>query len=98
MYVAINRLQVPAEYASHLEGAFGRDPRSMSGVPGFVAFQLLRNTAESEFLVITTWQDEASFNAWRESDAFQRAHSQTNPNSPVKSRLDTYTLAVEQRA
>lgn len=98
MYVAINRLQLPAEYASHLEGAFGRDPRSMSGVPGFVSFQLLRSTTESEYLVVTAWQDEASFTAWRESDAFQRAHSETNPNSPVKSQLDTYTLVVEQRA
>ena len=98
MYVAINKLQVPAEYASHLEGALGRDPRSMAGVPGFVAFQLLKHQAGEEFLVITTWQDEASFQAWRDSDAFQRAHSQSNPNSPVKSQLDTYAVIVEQRA
>jgi heme oxygenase (staphylobilin-producing) len=70
----------------------------MAGVAGFVAFQLLRQREGDEYLVFTTWQDEASFTAWRESDAFSRAHAETNPNSPVKSRLDTYTVVAEQRA
>ncbi|MBX5492766.1 MAG: antibiotic biosynthesis monooxygenase [Chloroflexi bacterium] len=97
MFVAINRLQVPAEYATHLEGAFGRSA-GMAGVPGFISFQLLRHTSEDEFLVVTTWQDEASFEAWRASDAFQRAHAETNPNSPVRSRLDTYRVVLAQLA
>jgi heme-degrading monooxygenase HmoA len=47
--------------------------------------------------VLTIWEDQAAFEAWRASDAFQRAHSSTNPNSPVQSALETYDVVIEQR-
>ncbi|MBI3964381.1 MAG: antibiotic biosynthesis monooxygenase [Chloroflexi bacterium] len=97
MFVAINRLSVPAEYAEHLEQAFGRRG-SMAGVPGFVTFRLLRKQGGGEYLVETTWDDQAAFETWRESDAFQRAHSGTNSKSPVTSSLDTYEIVSEQNA
>jgi heme-degrading monooxygenase HmoA len=97
MVVVINRLQVPAEYAGHLEQAFGRSG-SMAGVPGFLFFQLLRREGGGEYLVLTAWRDKQAFESWRASDAFQRAHSETNPNSPVRSSLETYEVLAEQRA
>ena len=96
MIVVINRLTVPAEYGARLEGAFGSHSGGMSEVPGFKRFQLLRRSEGGEYLVLTEWQDRAAFEAWRESDAFQRAHSGTNPNSPVQSQLDTYEIVLEQ--
>src|SRR5947209_211046 len=96
MFVAINRLQVPEEYGSHLEQAFQRNASGMSGVDGFVSFDLLRAEAGGEYLVLTRWQDRASFEAWREGDAFSRAHSGTNPNSPVTSELGTYETIIRR--
>jgi heme-degrading monooxygenase HmoA len=93
----INRLSVPADYAEHLEQAFGRSGGAMGDVPGFQGFQLLRRESGGEFLVFTLWEDRASFEAWRASDAFQRAHSATNPNSPVQSSLETYEVVLERR-
>jgi heme-degrading monooxygenase HmoA len=96
MYVAINRLTVPAEYGSHLEEAFGRNAGGMKDVAGFVAFDLMRAEGGGEYLVVTRWQDRPSFEAWREGDAFSKAHSNTNPNSPVTSKLETYEIIISR--
>jgi heme-degrading monooxygenase HmoA len=95
MFVAINRLRVPGEYAGRLEDGFSK-AAGMDGVGGFVSFDLLRSEAGGEYLVLTKWQDKASFEAWREGDSFQRAHASTNPNSPVKSELGTYDVVISR--
>ena len=95
MFVAINKLSVPAEYAGRLEEGFGR-AGGMDGVPGFVSFDLLRAEAGGEYLVLTRWHDKPSFEAWREGDAFQRAHASTNPNSPVRSELGLYDVILSR--
>ena len=94
MFVAINRLTVPAEYGSHLEEAFSKNAGGMKDVAGFVSFDLMRAEAGGEYLVVTRWEDRPSFEAWREGDAFSKAHANTNPNSPVKSELATYEVLV----
>ena len=94
MFVAINRLRMPAEYGSHLEQAFEKNAGGMADVAGFVSFDLMRAEAGGEYLVVTRWEDKPSFEAWREGDAFSRAHGSTNPNSPVKSELGTYDVVL----
>ena len=95
MFVAINRLRVPAEYASRLEDGFSR-AGGMEGVHGFISFDLLRAEQGGEYLVVTRWEDKPSFEAWREGDAFQRAHATTNPQSPVKSELARYDVLLSR--
>ena len=96
MFVAINRLTMPAEYGSHLEERFTGSAGGMAGVAGFVSFDLLRAEEGGEYLVVTRWQDRASFEAWREGDAFSRAHGNVNPNSPVRSELGTYEIVLSR--
>jgi heme-degrading monooxygenase HmoA len=96
MFVAINRLKMPAEYGSHLEQAFQRNAGGMADVAGFVSFDLLRAEEGGEYLVVTRWNDRPSFEAWREGDAFQKAHGDVNPNSPVKSELGTYEIVISK--
>ena len=96
MFVAINRLKMPTEYGSHLEQAFERNAGGMANGAGFVSFDLLRAEEGGEYLVVTRWQDRASFEAWREGDAFSRAHSGTNSNSPVTSELGTYETVISR--
>jgi heme-degrading monooxygenase HmoA len=93
MFVAINRLRVPAEYASRLEEGFSR-ASGMEGVAGLLSFELLRAQDGGEYLVVTRWEDQGSFEAWREGDAFQRAHATTNQQSPVKSELARYDVLL----
>jgi heme oxygenase (staphylobilin-producing) len=96
MFVAINRLKMPAEYGSHLEQAFQRNAGGMADVAGFISFDLLRNEEGGEYLVVTKWNDKPSFEAWREGDAFSKAHGGVNPNSPVQSELGTYDIVVSK--
>lgn len=96
MFVAINRLRLPAEYAGRLEEGFKSQAGGMDGVAGFVSFDLLRAEEGGEYLVVTRWNDKPSFEAWREGDAFQRSHGSTNPNSPVKSELSMYDLVLSR--
>ncbi|MCC6177689.1 MAG: antibiotic biosynthesis monooxygenase [Chloroflexi bacterium] len=96
MFVAINKLQVPSEYAARLEEGFSRQAGGMQGVDGFVSFDLLRAEAGGEYLVVTHWRDKAAFETWREGDAFQRAHASTNPNSPVTSSLGAYDVVLSR--
>ena len=96
MFVAINRLKVPAEYGSHLEERFQANAGGMADVAGFVSFELMRAEQGGEYLVVTHWEDKGSFQAWRDGDAFSRAHSGTNPNSPVTSELGTYDIVISR--
>ncbi len=95
MFVAVNSLRVPAEYADRLEGGF-RQAGGMDDVTGLLSFDLLRAEDGGEYLVLTRWRDRESFDAWREGDAFQRAHAGTNPNSPVKAQLTLYNVVLSR--
>lgn len=94
MFVAINRLKMPAEYGSHLEERFKQSAGGIDGSAGFISFDLLRAEEGGEYLVVTRWEDKSSFEAWRDGDAFQRAHSNVNTNSPVKAELGTYEIVL----
>ena len=45
MFVAMNRISCPKDYAAHLEQAFAH-AGNMPGVPGFLLFQFLKNNSE----------------------------------------------------
>ncbi|HEX2173713.1 MAG TPA: antibiotic biosynthesis monooxygenase [Dehalococcoidia bacterium] len=94
MIVVNNRLTVPAEYADHLERAFAGRRSDLSSVPGFVSFDLLKRSEAGEYVVTTKWQTREDYDRWVESDAFQRAHADTNPNSPVRSVLEIYEVVL----
>ncbi len=73
--VKINALAVPPQAGAELERRFSERAHTVENSPGFLGFQLLRPTgAETRYFVVTMWQDEESFNAWRDGDA-RAAHS-----------------------
>ncbi|GAA1053816.1 antibiotic biosynthesis monooxygenase family protein [Dietzia natronolimnaea] len=73
--VKINALSVPPQAGAELERRFAERAHTVENSPGFLGFQLLRPTAgEKRYFVVTTWQDEASFAAWRDGDA-RTAHA-----------------------
>lgn len=94
MIVVNNRLTVPPEYGDHLERAFAGRQGDLGQVPGLVSFDLLKRPEAGEYVVTTTWQTREDFDRWRESDAFQRAHSDANPNSPVTSVIEVYEVVL----
>ena len=80
MYIAMNNFRVHAERTADFESAWRNRESFLSNVPGFREFHLLRGPVDDDghrlYASHTVWDDEASFRAWTESEAFRRAHAQ----------------------
>jgi heme-degrading monooxygenase HmoA len=73
--VKINAISVPPQAAEELEKRFAARAGTVEKSPGFLGFQLLRPTAgEERYFVVTHWEDEESFAAWRDGSG-RAAHA-----------------------
>ncbi|NYG59661.1 heme-degrading monooxygenase HmoA [Nocardioides daedukensis] len=73
--VKINAINVPPQAHEELERRFSARAGTIDTAAGFLGFQLLRPVAgEERYFVVTQWEDEESFAAWRDGDA-RAAHS-----------------------
>lgn len=68
--VKINAIEVPEGAGAELEARFAARKHAVDSAPGFEGFQLLRPVSgETRYFVVTTWDSEESFQAWRENGA-----------------------------
>ena len=73
--VKINAISVPPQAREELEKRFAQRAHTVDGTPGFLGFQLLRPVrGDDRYFVVTQWEDDASFEAWRDGDA-RAAHA-----------------------
>ncbi len=101
--VKINAITVPEEGGDELARRFAARAGAVDGQDGFEGFELLRPTdGRTQWLVVTRWRDEGSFNAWVSSPAFAHGHAGAaapSPHSPhggplaVHSELWSYEVA-----
>ncbi len=74
--IKINAITVPAESGDELAQRFAARAGAVDGQDGFEGFELLRPTDErNQWLVVTRWRDEASFQGWVSSAAFSHGHA-----------------------
>lgn len=74
--VRINVLEVPEGRGEVLEQRFAARAGEVEKVDGFESFELLRPTDGTDrYLVVTRWRDQAAFEAWMSSAAFQQGHA-----------------------
>jgi heme-degrading monooxygenase HmoA len=79
MYIAMNNFKVEAQRGEEFERVWRNRESFLAGTPGFREFHLLRGPVEDGCALYashTVWEDEASFHAWTESEAFRKAHAQ----------------------
>jgi heme-degrading monooxygenase HmoA len=68
--VKINAISVPDGAGPELEARFSARKHAVDGSLGFLGFQLLRPVkGDDRYFVVTTWEDEASFEKWRTEQA-----------------------------
>lgn len=92
--VKINAISVPPQAGPELEKRFAARAGTVEDSPGFLGFQLLRPTAgEERYFVVTHWEDEASFAAWRDGSA-RAAHAGSGESKPVASGADLLEFEV----
>jgi len=77
--VKINAIEVPEGKGSELEERFAARAGQVDQQPGFEEFMLLRPTAgDDRYFVLTRWESEEAFQAWRNGRAFQQQHAETH--------------------
>ena len=75
LLIVMNVVHVREERREAFEQAFLGRESHVHQAPGFAGFELLRRDREGEYVVLTRWDDDASFKAWVGSDLFKRSHS-----------------------
>lgn len=83
-FVVMNNIPVTDEGRPIFEDRFKNRAGAIEDTPGFQAIRILRPTQGNTYIVFTQWQDEASFEAWKESQAFKHAHKNSGPQNKEK--------------
>jgi len=75
--VKINALEIPPQAGDEIVKRFTARMDSLADVAGFLGFELLRPTAETEtrWFVYTRWTDQAAYEAWRDGDGARASHA-----------------------
>jgi heme-degrading monooxygenase HmoA len=77
--IKINAITVPADSGDELAHRFAARAGAVDGQEGFEGFELMKPTdGRTQWLVVTRWRDEASFEAWLHSPAFAHGHAQAS--------------------
>ena len=79
MIVVSNRLQVAKGREADFEKRFEGRARLVEHMAGFIRLEILRPIKSEYYIVLTHWQDEASFRAWTDSAEFKEAHNKRPP-------------------
>ena len=77
MYIAMNRFRVARGREAEFERVWAERDSQLKGVPGFVAFHLLRGPVHDDHALYAShslWRSREAFEAWTRSEAFRRAH------------------------
>lgn len=102
MYVSMSRLRVPAERSDELVAAFRNRLGAVEAHAGFVDLQVWRNDRDAEELVmVSRWQDKASFTAYMRSADHRRSHDRVADDLDAAIKLQsldhmhTYEVVAE---
>ena len=68
MIAVINRLPVKEGAADQVVERFANSRGHVQGFPGFLSMAVMRSEEDDEVLVLTRWQNRASFDAWVRSE------------------------------
>jgi heme-degrading monooxygenase HmoA len=76
MFMAMSRFTVANGMEEDVRAAFLARPHKVDAAPGFERMEVLRPLGSpEEFWLLTWWRDEAAFDAWHRSHAYQDSHS-----------------------
>jgi heme oxygenase (mycobilin-producing) len=98
--IKINAITVPVDSGDELARRFAARAGAVDGQEGFEGFELLKPTDErTQWLVVTRWRDQESFDAWVKSSSFAHGHAGADRPAPhggpvsVGSELWSYEVA-----
>lgn len=106
MFTAINYITCLPDYRERFEELFASRAGAIDAMPGFRRMRVLRpHRADEPYLVISEWDNEASFRGWTDSEAFRQGHARAFADlkaarsagaaAPMTSRFETYEVITE---
>lgn len=97
MYIVTNRIPVAKDYVDMFQERFRNRAGQIDKQPGFVRMQVLKpDMPDTPYLVQTTWQDKAAFEAWVGSEDFKTAHSNPMPKEAFdgEGRIEMFEVLI----
>lgn len=83
MIVTCNRIPVNPDHADAFETRFADRAALVDGMPGFIAFHLLRPQKDGDpYIVMTYWESREDFDNWTQSEAFKEGHARSGTLPP----------------
>ena len=96
--IKINAITVPENSGDELARRFAARAGAVDDQDGFEGFELLRPTDDRlQWLVVTRWRDEESFNDWVASPAFAHGHRGANApkdGAPVATHSELWSYEI----
>lgn len=71
-HISVNNLIVKEDYVDTIINRFETRNGRVDMYAGFTGFMLLKH--DNEFSVLTGWEDRDAYEAWVDSEAFQKSH------------------------
>lgn len=89
-FFVMNHIPVTDEGRPVFEYRFKNRAGNLEKMPGYKAFRLLRPLKSDTYIVLTCWKDEQSFQNWKKSQAFEKAHSKQETEKEPKSKITIF--------
>ena len=98
MFIVANRVPVASGFEEMFEERFRQRAGQIDKQKGFVRMQILRpDEKDVPYIVLTTWQDKASFQGWVGSEDFKLAHSNPMPKEAFdgEGKLEMHEVIID---
>ena len=100
--IKINAITVPEGIGSEVASRFAARAGAVDGTEGFEGFELWQpDDGRNQWLVVTRWRDDASFEEWRSSGQAAHAHKPvegaTEKPLNLSAELWHYTVSVTSK-
>ncbi|MBS2968266.1 antibiotic biosynthesis monooxygenase [Metabacillus sp. KIGAM252] len=82
-FAVLNNIPVTEEGKPLFEQRFSERARMIENEPGFAAIRVLRPLRDDTYVILTLWEDEASFKNWQQSKAYEHAHKKRGTSDGV---------------
>jgi heme-degrading monooxygenase HmoA len=86
MFIAMNRFRIKKGSEGDFEQMWLTRDSHLKGVPGFLAFHLLKGPEAEDHTLYAShsvWASRDVFEAWTRSDAFRAAHAGAGSGKPM---------------
>lgn len=86
-FIVMNHIPVTDEGRPLFEYRFKNRAKMIEKQPGFEAIRVLRPLISNTYIILTAWDTEDSFEEWRKSNAFGKAHHKSGAHDDQQLKI-----------